>query len=248
MKGLFYFSMNLPWYEYGLWFAVIIAKAVLFYVCRPIQKMAFLKIFTVYTLLYELIAGVIFFIYPKEYNQFIWILDFIKYYLYAMLATQLATIKEHKYVSIYSFMGLCTIAFGFVYSVQIHNTESLLRLVRFIDGICIGIASLVTFQKMEKLYKNIAIGLSGILAGDFLCSTIQAYDQWKHWAVVRPLYALVYLISLVVLIHLTYFGKGVSFLYVRDEHLSPLSVEPAPVFPELIPAQQHLLYPELYLP
>jgi hypothetical protein len=233
--------MYIPWYEYCLWLAVIITKVFLFYICKPIRRLAFLRIFILYGLAYEFITLLIFFKYPVIYSQSIWLLDYIKYFISAMLAVQLATIKENKNISFYSFLTLLTIMFGFAANVQLSFTEPLLRMARFIDGLCIGITLFVFFQKMEKLYKNIAIGLSGILASDFICNTMQAIDHWNHWSVVRPLYAVSYLISVLVLVFLIRFGLSDNFQSSQVEELSLPAVE-------LVPAQHCLLSPELYLP
>jgi hypothetical protein len=234
-------DMILPWYECVLWFAAIVAKAVLFWKCLPIRKLAFLQVFTVYGLVYELLALFVYFQHPYMYNQSIWMLDFIKYFIFSLLITQLATINESRNFSLIALLSLCTLTGGLLTNVQLSNTQALLRLARFVDGICIGLTFTIFVQKMDKLYKNIAIGLSGILAGDFICSYIQSIDQWNHWDVVRPLYAASYLIFVLVMILLIRFGLSDNFQYVQAEGLSL----PAG---ELAPAQQYLLSPELYLP
>lgn len=247
-KSLQSFDMNLPWYEYGLWFAAIVAKAVLFWKCLSIRKLAFLQAFTVYGLIYELLSLFMFFQHPASYIQFLWILDFIKYFIYSLLAVQLATLKESKVIAFNSFMILCTAIFVFISNANLTNTEPLLRIMRFIDGCCLGAIFLTLVQKMDILYKRIAIGLGILLSSEFICGFIQAYDHWKHWNFVRPMYALSFLVSLIAMILLVKGGTTSNFPFVLADRLYHIFAVPTHAVADPVVQQQHSPYPELYLP
>jgi hypothetical protein len=226
--------MSIPWYEYSLWFAVIIAKAILFYKCLNIRNLAFLQVFTWYGIIYECVSLTMFFNHSALYSQSIWILDFVSYFVSALLAVQLATIRESRNISLVSLMTLCAIMSVIILNVSFSNTENLLRIARFIDVSCIGLAFLAVVQKMDRLYRNLAIALGIRLSGDFLCNTIQAYDHWRHWAIVRPLFSLSCLIAVVSMIILVDASKDPLCVPVGE--LSLPAVGP-------IPARQHLPYP-----
>jgi len=239
--------MSLPWYEILLWIATALTKGFLAFFCRSI-RLFFLRFYIAYILLCEVIQFIFYIWYPEQYNQILWVSEFVKYSILSMLITQIATLKESKVVAYSSFLILCGIISVLVFNTNLTITEPLLRTIRFIDVGCIGIALLAYVQKMDMIYKRLLLGLFGILLGDFICSAIQAYDHWKHWGFVRPLYAAAYLISLLVLTYLVNSGKEGDFQFAPADPLPQSVAEEFPAVPDLVPVQQQSLSQKPYLP
>jgi hypothetical protein len=189
-----FMETHFAWIDNLIWFVGFVLELAVFVLAkRPAWKrLQMLRVYSGFRASADIALFIISRDWPSQYNRADWDLQALGYVLMGLLVIQIAdeNIVNRRWGMTMYFMALMTVlivAGGVVAFAD--STSPLLRLTRFADGI--SLLSLVpAFRKrgLPRPFLRMAIALGAILAIDFGCSTIQAFDHWRHWDIVARLY------------------------------------------------------------